>query len=146
MTAQLVTDALVMAIWRRGKPPPVPDAAKPDVEIIVADHGVDEVRAVVKFQGVARIGRLWCALAPRARCLMCLHSSAARPSRSLRLLSCLRAVEYPAPPDLAVESATTSEIPRRSAKRLIRASAPTISAQTDCRLLPCLLPALQLPD
>jgi hypothetical protein len=80
MTAQLVTDALVMAIWRRGKPPRVPDAAKPDVEIIVADHGVDEVRAVVKFQGVARIGRLWCALAPRARCLMCLRSSAARPA------------------------------------------------------------------
>jgi hypothetical protein len=41
-------------------PPPVPDAARPDVEIIVADHGprVREVRAVVKLQGVVRIGRL----------------------------------------------------------------------------------------
>jgi hypothetical protein len=72
--------------------PPVPDAAKPDAEIIVADHGVHEVRAVVTLQGFARIGRLSCAVTPRARCLMCLHSCAARPSRSLRLLSCHRAV------------------------------------------------------
>ena len=83
----------------RAAPPPVPDAAKPDVEIIVADHGVGvgEVRVVVKLQGVVRLGRLLCAVAPRARCLMCLHSSAARPSRRLRLLSCHRTVGYPAP-------------------------------------------------
>jgi hypothetical protein len=64
--------------------------AKPDVEIIVMDHGASahEVRAVVTLQGVVRIGRLSCAVAPRAKCPMCLHSSAIRPSRSLRLLSC----------------------------------------------------------
>src|SRR5262245_15829395 len=100
----------------------------------------------MKSQGVARIGRLWCAVAPRARCLMCLNSSAARPIRSLRLLSCHRAVGYPAPPRLTVENATTSEIPRRRADILITASAPTISAQTDCQLVPCLRPALQLQD
>src|SRR5882672_11275048 len=72
----------------RAAPPPVPDAAKPDVEIIVAGHGVHEVRAVVTLQGVVRISRLRCAVAPREICLMCLHSSAARPSRRLRLLSC----------------------------------------------------------
>jgi len=69
-----------------------------------------------------------------------------RPGRSLRLLSCHRAVVYPAPPGLTVEYAATPEIPRRRAKRLISASAPTISAQTDCRLVPCLFPAPQLRD
>src|SRR5690242_11046336 len=54
--------------------------AKPDVEIIVMDHGASahEVRAVVTLQGVVRIGRLSCAVAPRAKCPMCLHSSAIR--------------------------------------------------------------------
>jgi hypothetical protein len=128
----------------RVAPAPVPDAPKPDMEIIVVDHSVHEVRAVVTLQGVVRIGSLSFAGAPRARCLMCLNFSAARPSRSLRLLSCLRAVGSPAPCGLTVESATTSEIPRRRAKRLISASAPTISAQRDYRLVPCLFPALQL--
>jgi hypothetical protein len=65
------------------------------VEIVIADHGVRvrEVRGVLTFQGVMRIGRLSCTFAPRARYLMCLNSSASRPSRRLRLLSCLRAVE-----------------------------------------------------
>jgi hypothetical protein len=126
--------------------PPVPDAPKPDVEIVVAGHGVHEVRAVVKLQGVMLIGRLSSAVAPRAKCLMCLNSSPTRPSRRLPLLSCHRAVGYPPPPRLTAERATTSEIPRRRAKRLIGASAPTISVRTDCRLVPRLFPALRLQD
>ena len=95
--------------------PSVPDAPKPDMEIIVLDHGVHEVCAVVMLQGFARIGRLSCAVAPRARCLMCLNSSAARPSRSLRLLSCLRAVECSALP-------TSSTNARQHATRYERCS------------------------
>src|SRR5262245_6515366 len=75
-------------------------------------RGVGEVRVVVKSQGVVRLGRLSCAVAPRARCLMCQRSSPDRASRRLRLLSCHRAVEYPAPLALTVERATGSEIPR----------------------------------
>jgi hypothetical protein len=82
----------------RYAPPPVPDAARPNVEIIIADHGVREVHAVVKLQGFARIGRLSCAVAPHARCLMCLNSSPLPSRRSLRLLSCHRAVECSALP------------------------------------------------
>jgi hypothetical protein len=60
----------------RAATPPVPDAPRPDVEIIVADHGTVacEVRAVVKLQGVMRIDRLSCAVAPRASCLISLRS------------------------------------------------------------------------
>jgi hypothetical protein len=36
----------------RAAPPPVPDAAKPNMEIIVADHGLHEVRGAVKVQGL----------------------------------------------------------------------------------------------
>jgi hypothetical protein len=81
-------------------PRPGPGRTQAGAEIIAADHGAGlrEVRAVVKLQGVVRIGRLSCAGAPRARCLMCLHSSPVRPSRRLRLLSCLRAVECSALP------------------------------------------------
>src|SRR5205823_10387890 len=80
------------------------------------------------------------------RRLMFLHSSTTRPSRSLRLLSCHRAVGYPAPLGLSVKCATTSEIPRRRARLSITAFTRTISAQTDGRLVPCLFSALQLQD
>jgi hypothetical protein len=50
----------------RAAPPPVPDAPKTDVKVIVADHGVHEVSVIVKLQGVVGIGRLSCAVAPRA--------------------------------------------------------------------------------
>jgi hypothetical protein len=120
-------------------PPPVSDAAKTDAEIVIAGHGViaREVRVVANFQGVVRIGRLSCTVAPRARSLMYMHFSAARPSRSLRLLSCHRAVGYAAAPGLTVESATTPEIPRKSARLPITAS--TRHKQT-CRLVRRLLP------
>src|SRR5262249_21614431 len=80
--------------------------------------------------------------APRARCLKCLRSSTARPRRSLRLLSCHRAVGCPPPPGLTVKRATVSEIPRSGTERPITASVPMISAQTQCRLALC----LQLED
>ena len=111
----------------RAAPPSVPDAPKPDVEIIIADHGTHEVRAVVTLQGVVRIDRLSCAVAPRARWLMCLNSSAARPSRSLRLLSCRRAVECSALPHLLDECTTTCDMLRTVLESLIMAS---------CRLVP----------
>src|SRR5215470_7952304 len=97
---------------------------------------VDEVHESLIGQQLGRSGRLLCFFAPRAECLIYLRFCAARPPRTSRLLSCHRAVGYPAPAGLTVECATTSEIPRRRAKRLINPSPPTISAQTNCRLVP----------
>src|SRR5262249_7631975 len=100
---------------KRRSPGPVPhDARRCDAEIIVTDHGTVacEVRVVVKLQGFVRIDSLSCAIAPRAKCRMCLHSSAARPRRSLRLLSCHGAGRVLRSPNLLDECTTTCDMPR----------------------------------
>ena len=60
----------------------VADAPNTNAEVIVARHdaGAREVRVVAVIDGVVRIGRLSCAIAPRAKRLMCLRSSADRPT------------------------------------------------------------------
>jgi hypothetical protein len=78
--------------------------------------------------------------------LMFLHSSATRPRRTLRLLSCHRSVGWPPLPGLTAKRARKFDIPLRTAKLLITASAPMISARTDCRLEPWLLLASRLQD
>ena len=94
-------------------PPPVPDAPKPDTEIIVVRHdaGAREVRVVANFQGVVQIGRLPCAIAPRAKRLMCLRSSVDRPRRTSRLLPCDRSVGWPPLPGFTVKCARICAIP-----------------------------------
>jgi hypothetical protein len=91
------------------------------------------------FQGVAPVGRLSCAIAPRAKCLMCLRSCATRPPRTSRLLSCHRSVGWPPLPRLTVKRAKVCDVVRMTLKRLIVASARSISAQTGCRPVRCLL-------
>ena len=69
---------------------PVADAPDADAEIIVARHDASarEVDVIARFQMGVRMCRLSCAVAPRAKRLMCLPSSTARPRRTSRLLSC----------------------------------------------------------
>ena len=77
--------------------PSVADTTKPDVEIIVAGHDADahNVHEVSIFQVLVRIGTLSCLVAHCAKCLIFLRSCAPRPRRTLRLLSCHRAVGWP---------------------------------------------------
>ena len=126
----------------------VADAPDADSEIVVARHaaGAREVRVVVVFQAAVRIGGLSSAVAPRAKRLMCLRSSVDRPRRTSRLLPCNRSVGCPPLPGLTVKRARMCAIPRRMVKRPIMASARMISAQTDCRLVSCLLSGSHLED
>ena len=120
---------------------PVADAPKPDMEIVVAAHGTDacEAREVSSLQRVAVTCRLSRFVAHRAKCLMCLHFPTDRLGRASRLLSCHRAVGCPPRRGLTAKRATIPEIPRRRTEGLIMALARMTSAQTDCRLVLCLL-------
>jgi hypothetical protein len=110
-----------------------------------SDCFVDEVHKALIGPQLGRSGRLPCFFAPRAECLIYLRICAARPPRTSRLLSCHRAVGYPAAPGLTVECATTSEIPRRRAKRLISPS-PDHLGTNRLSVGAFLIPPLQLQD
>ena len=126
----------------------VADAPNADAEVVVARHdaGAREVRVVAVFDGVVSIGRLFCAIAPRAKRLIFLRSSTDRPHRTSRLLSCVRSVGWSPAPGLTLKRTKMCAIPRRTVKRAIMASGRMISAQTDCQLEDCLLSASHLQD
>ena len=126
----------------------IADAPNADAEVVVARQGVGarEVRVVAVLEGVVRIGRLSCAIAPRAKSPICMRSSTDRPRRTSRFLSCHRSVGCPPLPGLTVKRARMCAIPRRMVKRPIMASGRMISAQTDCRLVSCLLSGSHLED
>ena len=69
------------------------------------------------------------------------NSSATRPRRTLRLLSCHGAVGWLYPSGLMTKRATTFDIPRRMVKAGIITLTQMIGAQKDRRQASCLLPA-----
>jgi hypothetical protein len=126
----------------------IADTPNADAKVVVARHeaGAREVPVVAVFDGVARTGRLWCVIAPRAQRLICLRSSADRPRRTSRLLSCPRSVGGSPASGLTLKRTRMCATPRRTVKRPIMASARMISAQRDYQLVSCLLPASHLRD
>ena len=98
----------------------VADAPDADAENVVARHdaGASAVHVIANSQGVVRIGRLLCAITPRAKRLMYLRSSTVRPRRTSRFLSCPRTVGR----SLLLKRATRCDILRTMAIRVQNAA------------------------
>ena len=111
MTAQLVTDALVMAIWRRGKPDALlhhsdrgSQYTSEQFQRLMADHGV--VCSMSRSGNVwdnAGDGELLLVIEDRADCVQNVPDEGRRQSRRLRLYRALLQSETPALDDRIFE-------------------------------------------